>query len=147
VLRDWPANEVFEDLRDWLMPRAESGSVALGAQIVEASESVWEPVGTPEEYLDVNLCPPDLPRLGGPAAAWQGPIEVVGRSKDVVRARSVRLPADVELSRCVVWDGATVPAGASQRDGVFGARGFYATDPTARSKPGVETVEQSRGAA
>lgn len=147
LLRDWPASEVFEDLRDWLMPRAESGAIRLGAEIVEASESVWEPVGTPEEYLDVNLFPPDLPRLGGPVADWGGAVEMVGRRKDVIRARSVRIPADAELSRCVVWDGATVPSGAREHDGVFGVGGFYATDPSSSRTPDASAVEENRGAA
>lgn len=139
VLSDWPASEVFEDLRDWLMPRAESRAITLGAEIVDGPANVWEPVGTPEEYLQVNLCPPDLPRLGGPATAWQGAISILGRERDVIAARSVRIPGDAELSRCVVWDGASVPAGAKRCDGVFGVRGFHSVAP--------EPAAESRGAA
>ncbi len=143
ALTDWPASEVFEDLRDWLMPRAESGAIVLGAEIVEGSANVWEPVGTPEEYLQVNLSPPDLPGLGGSATAWQRGVAVLGRERDVIAARSVRIPGDAELSRCVVWDGASVPAGAKRRDGVFGVRGFYSC--AARAEQG--RAAESRGAA
>ena len=146
LLSDWPANDVFEDLRDWLMPRAESGGIVLGAEVVDASLSVWEPVGTPEEYLDVNLNPPEMPRLGGAAAVWEGAIDVVGRKRDVIKARSVQIPVDAELARCVVWEGANVPAGAKQRDGVFGVRGFYAAAPPANVEMGPEAAEASRGA-
>ena len=139
VLTDWPAGEIFEDLRDWLMPRAESGAITLGAEIVDGRANVWEPVGTPEEYLQVNLCPPDLPHLGGAATAWQGAVSVLGRERDVIAAGSVRIPVDAELSRCVVWDGASVPAGTKRSDGVFGVRGFH----SAASEPAAE----SRGAA
>ena len=145
VLCDWPANEVFEDLRDWLMPRAARNAIALGGEIVDASDSVWEPVGTPQEYLDVNLHPPDLPRLGGDASRWQGAVELSGRSQDVVAARTVRLPADAELSRCVVWEGASVPGGTKACGGVFGVRGFHGFDPSARV--GSDSDVDRRGAA
>lgn len=145
ALGDWPASEVFEDLRDWLMPRAERNAIVLGAEIADPSASVWEPVGTPEEYLEVNLHPPDLPRLGGPASSWQGAIEISGRARDVVSAKTVRLPGDVELARCVVWDGASVSAGAKACDGVFGVQGFHAFAPPAHAT--AETRAASRGAA
>jgi len=153
VLTEWPVREVFEDLRDWLMPRAESGAIRLGAEIVDGPANVWEPVGTPEEYLQVNLVPPDLPHLGGSATVWQGAIDLLGRERDVIAARSVRIPGDAELARCVVWDGARVPAGAKLCDGVFGARGFYAAAPLADGRLGGETgigpepATESRGAA
>ncbi len=146
VLGDWPAGEVFEDLRDWLMPRAARNAIVLGAEIVDPAASVWEPVGTPEEYLEVNLNPPELPRLGGAAASWQGEIELAGPARDVVAPKSVPLPVDAELSRCVVWEGARIAAGTKAREGVFGARGFHAFAAPVRAataRPG----EADRGAA
>ncbi|MFO0687649.1 MAG: NDP-sugar synthase [Myxococcota bacterium] len=125
VLGDWPEREVFEDLRDWLMPRAARGELSLGAEVLDARECVWEPVGTPAEYLDVNLTPPDLPSLGGDATRWTGDVDVVGSGRDVVAARSVRIPTDARLARCVVWEDAVVPTGVRASDGVFGARGFH----------------------
>lgn len=143
ALDAWPRDDVFEDLRDWLMPRAARGEIQLGAEIDATATNVWEPVGTPAEYLDVNLRPPALPRLGGAAKAWEGAIEIVGEARDVVAARSVRIPADARLARCVVWDDARVPAGARARDGVFGARGFHASTPATIP----ETNADQRGAA
>ncbi|MEZ4279294.1 MAG: sugar phosphate nucleotidyltransferase [Myxococcota bacterium] len=144
VLRDWPANEIFEDLRDWLMPRAAGHAIVLGAEIVDASDSVWEPVGTPQEYLDVNLNPPDLPRLGGAAARWQGAVELSGRGQDVVSPRTLRLPDDADLARCVVWDGASVRAGTRAREGVFGLQGFHRL---AAPGTGDSAAAERRGAA
>ncbi len=138
VLSDWPENEVFEDLRDWLMPRAERGDLSLGGELEEAGGGVWEPVGTPEEYLLVNLEPPDLPHLGGPARAWERGIEIRGRAGDVIASRGARIAADAELSRCVVWEDAVVPSGARVREGVYGARGFHAfAEPACASQKGA----------
>jgi NDP-sugar pyrophosphorylase family protein len=125
AIGDWPPVAVFEDLRDWLMPRAAHGEIALGAEIVDERDSVWEPVGTPAEYLEVNIRPPALPSLGGPASAWQGPIHILGAKGDVIADRSVRIPGDARLERCVVWDDACLPAGARGREGVYGRLGFH----------------------
>lgn len=130
ALAAWPASEVFEDLRDWLMPRAAREEIAFGALVVGAGESAWEPVGTPAEYLAVNLNPPSLPSLGGDARHWQGEIDLAGAAGDVVVRRGRRLAADVRLARCVVWDDAVIAAGTRAEDGVFGAQGFHAVGAT-----------------
>ena len=130
ALDDWPAGEhrAFEDLRDWLIPRIEADTLHLGAEIVPSAESVWEPVGTPAEYLDVNLAPPDLPRLGGAPSHWSGALAEASSAGNVV-ARSARLASDVHLEHCVVWDGETVPAGFHGRDGVYGGSTFHPCHP------------------
>ena len=143
ALGDWPREDVFEDLRDWLMPRAARGDIRLGAEIDDTATNVWEPVGTPAEYLEVNIRPPALPRLGGAAKDWEGAIEVTGEARDVVAARSVRIPGDARLARCVVWEDGRVPPGVRAKDGVFGARGFHSFAPA--SIP--ETDADQRGAA
>lgn len=125
ALADWPDEPVFEDLRDWLMPRAARGEITLGGELVGPDASVWEPVGTPEEYLEVNLAPPALPSLGGSVEAWTGPVDVRGEAGDVIAARAAAIPRDARLARCVVWEDAAVPAGVHARAGVFGARGFH----------------------
>ena len=81
------------------------------------------------------------------ATVWERAVEVVGRKRDVIKARSVQIPVDAELERCVVWEGANVPAGAKQRDGVFGVRGFYAASPAADVELGPAPAGASRGAA
>ena len=62
ALDGWPQEAAFEDLRDWLAPRVLSGETRVGAEFVGPGDSVWEPVGTPCEYLAANLAPPELPR-------------------------------------------------------------------------------------
>lgn len=129
VFSDWPdeadaAGGVFEDLRDWLAPGIESGRTPVRAEIVTTKDTVWEPVGTPAEYLRVNLQPPNLPTLGGPAEAWSGEIVVEGSNADVIVSRKAVVPSDAILERCVVWDGEQVPAGFHGCDGVFAGGHF-----------------------
>lgn len=126
ALADWPAGETaaFEDLRDWLAPRAVAGRITLGAERVSAAESVWEPVGTPAEYLAVNLSPPSLPSLG-PPEAWSGDLRAADAQAGRIVPRSVDLPADARLERCVVWDGERLPPGFHGRDGVYAGDAFH----------------------
>lgn len=137
ALGDWPAGShatngaakepeaAFEDLRDWLVPLAEDGAVALGAEVVPNAKSVWEPVGTPAEYLKVNLAPPALPSIGTDARAWCGDVLMGTDASPGVIARSAQIPADAVLTRCVVWDDAKVPAGFHGRDGVYAGDTFH----------------------
>lgn len=136
ALSEWPSGTgpAFEDLRDWLIPRVESGSLCLGALIVPPTECVWEPVGTPGEYLAANLSPPELPRLGGAAPAWSGPLSATATQGSVV-ARSARVAADARLEGCVVWDEEEIPSGFHGRDGVYAGGTFHPcgfSDPESR---------------
>lgn len=127
VLDNWPgdaADESFEDLRDWLIPGIETRGERVGAEFVDADSSVWEPVGTPAEYLRINLFPPSLPTLGGSAEHWGGEIDVVGEHADVIVSRKAIVPANALLERCVVWDGEQVPSGCHHHDGVFAGGAF-----------------------
>lgn len=127
ALADWPereggAPEVFEDLRDWLLPGLGAGHRSVGAEILDRESTVWEPVGTPAEYLRANLSPPVLPTLGGEAKAWQGEVDVID---GVVVSRKATVPHDARLERCVVWAGERVPPGLHARDGVYAEGGFW----------------------
>lgn len=126
ALDAWPhaAPSVFEDLRDWLIPRAEAGDIVFGGEIVTRENSVWEPVGTPGEYLTTNLHPPSLPRQGGAAAQWERGIEYDAK-RQTVSARSATIPGDATLSRCVVWEDERVPAGFAGSEGVFAGDAFH----------------------
>ena len=126
ALCDWPASPgpAFEDLRDWLIPRVEAGSLRLGGEIVAPSDCAWEPVGTPHEYLHANLAPPALPALGGAPPTWRGDVDVDETNGNVV-ARAASIAEDTELERCVVWDGEQVPAGFRGRDGVYAGGTFH----------------------
>jgi NDP-sugar pyrophosphorylase family protein len=127
ILDNWPedaADDVFEDLRDWLVPGIETRGERIGAEVVDADSSVWEPVGTLAEYLRVNLSPPSLPTLGGEAEHWGGEIDIGGENGDVIVSRKAFVPADALLERCVVWDGERVPSGFHGHDGVFAGGAF-----------------------
>jgi NDP-sugar pyrophosphorylase family protein len=126
ALTGWPAGDAsFEDLRDWLAPRIESGASTVGAEMVNEQSSVWEPVGTPVEYLEVNLSPPALPSLGGEASAWGGDILPLDTECGCIVASSAEIHEDARLERCVVWDQENVPAGFSGRDGVYAGNSFH----------------------
>ncbi|MGH0037816.1 MAG: nucleotidyltransferase family protein [Myxococcota bacterium] len=117
-----PESDAFEDLRDWLAPRMRAGERGVRAEMM-ADDEVWEPVGTPAEYLDANLHPAPLSFLDADARARAagtrfGSDWVVGAGADVA--------PDCELSGAVVWDGEKVPAGASLRDGVFAGGALHA---------------------
>ena len=132
ILDNWPcdaAEDVFEDLRDWLIPGIEKRGEHVGGEIVDAETSVWEPVGTPAEYLRVNLSPPDLPTLGGSAEVWGGEIDIEGANADVVVSRKAFVPANAVLERCVVWDDERVPDGFHGSDGVFAGGHFQSCLP------------------
>ena len=109
VFRDWPEGPVFEDLRDWLIPGMRAGRMVVGGAFVDASDSVWEPVGTPGEYLRVNLAPPSLPSLGGSVDRWSGDVRVSGAGADVILGSDSEIGRDARLERTVVWSGEAVP--------------------------------------
>jgi NDP-sugar pyrophosphorylase family protein len=153
VLDHWPApggdaaadresgEPAFEDLRDWLAPGIEVRGESIGGELLGPSSGIWEPVGTPAEYLRVNLAPPDLPSLGGAAAIWEGAIELRGPEGDVIVGQDAEVPESADLRRCVVWDGERVPADLRAHDGVFAGGVFHscrATDPRCRPSTGLE---------
>jgi len=129
ALVEWPDVSVFEDLRDWLIPRMRRGAssgVDVGAEFVGPDESVWEPVGTPAEYLRVNLSPPELPSIGGESENWRGDVEILGPPADVILGAHAHVAAGAKLSRCVVWEDEHVPADCAGSDGVFAGGKFHA---------------------
>jgi NDP-sugar pyrophosphorylase family protein len=118
---DMPETDAFEDLRDWLAPRIRAGERDVRAESM-ADDAVWEPVGTPEEYLSANLRLPHLSFIDADARARAGgarlgPDWVVGAGADVD-------PGCV-LERAVIWDGEKVPPGTALRDGIFAGGAFH----------------------
>lgn len=138
ALSDWPSPDstgtdametkdfAFEDLRDWLIPCIETRGLQVGAEIVDAQSSTWEPIGTPEEYLEANMTPPNLPTLGGAIDQWTGPVDVRGTNHDVIVSRDADVPDDATLDRCIVWDGEKVPTGFKGHSGVYAGGAFHA---------------------
>jgi hypothetical protein len=106
----------------------QSGVLGVGADFVDPVSSVWEPVGTPSEYLRVNLFPPVLPTLGGDSEHWSGAIEICGEN-EVVLGAGAKLEPGARLVRSVVWAGESVPANFEGEDGVFAAGRFMDCGP------------------
>jgi len=129
IFDDWPEQDVFEDLRGWLVPGIEVGRIGVGAEFVAPQDSVWEPVGTPGEYLSVNLAPPSMPSLGGGAENWCGDIRIIGAAADVIVGSKAEIGAQAQLERVVVWQGEIVPPRFVAHDGVFAAGRFHDCGP------------------
>jgi hypothetical protein len=129
ALCDWPDDEVFEDLRDWLVPGILERGLRVGAEILAAEQCVWEPVGTPAEYLSANLAPPALPSLGGSCDQWAGDIRVAGDAHDVLVGAHSEISPDARLERVVVWEDECVPSGFAAQDGVIASGRFHDCRP------------------
>lgn len=111
-----PDREVYEDVRDYLLPELERGNPRIRGELFDGASCTWEPVGTPAEYHAVNFEPPHLGYLDLDAHARAGGVRfeagnVIGVGSDV--------EAGAKLERCIVFDGEHVPADARARDAVF----------------------------
>ena len=126
---DLPASEVFEDLSDWFLPRLQAGHRDIEGQLLESAECVWEPVGTPEEYLRSNLQPPELSYLAPSEMQRRSGTKAVG---DVLVGSGSRVPVTAHLERCVVWENESVPESLEGIDGVFAYGTFYPSSPNAK---------------
>jgi len=135
-----PENTAFEDLSDWLAPALERGEIALRGHLLEADEIVWEPVGTPAEYLDANLSPPSVSFFSPTQLVSKG-TKLEGPEADVVLGRGARIGAGAHLRRAVVWENEQVPENFRGSGGVFAAGRFYvceALHDTTSREPGDE---------
>jgi mannose-1-phosphate guanylyltransferase len=121
LLDTLPEREIFNHLDDWLAPRLGAGDVH--GELVAPGELLWEPVGTPAEYLDVNL---RRPRVSYFDAEDRARALGVRLEPDLVVGAGARIGDGARLARAVVWDGETVPAGFRGRDGVFAGGRFHA---------------------
>jgi mannose-1-phosphate guanylyltransferase len=122
IFESLPEREHFEDLRDWLVPAIEAGARDIRGEIYAPQDCSWEPVGTPAEYLAANLRPrppafttPDLQEKSSDT-------RLMG---DVVLGAGCEVAAGARLSRCVVWDGESVPGDAEASDAVFAGGSFH----------------------
>lgn len=131
ALPDRAVDEAFEDLSDWLAPALRAGSHGIRGEWLDRATSQWEPVGTPGEYLRVNLSPPTLSYLSAAHEVAEG-TKVTGADADVILGAGVSLGRDVDLARCVVWEGERIPDGTRARGGVFAGGRFYACENDAR---------------
>ncbi len=127
ALESFPDREVFEDLRDWMAPRLEADASHLSGQLLSQRDCIWEPVGTPAEYLQANFETPPLSFFDYDACAAQ---RGVRREGEVILGAEATVAATAQLHRCVVWDGETVPAATRAESGVFAEGRFFSmTEP------------------
>jgi NDP-sugar pyrophosphorylase family protein len=130
---DWmPDEETFNHLDDWLLPALAAGREDICGAVQKAEECIWEPVGTPAEYLAVNLVPPRLSYIEPDSVASRlgtrfAPMLVIG-------ARS-RIGEGAVLERAVVWEDEVVPPGFRGSDGVFAGGTFCPCGPLSGSEP------------
>ncbi|HVP30473.1 MAG TPA: NDP-sugar synthase [Myxococcota bacterium] len=123
-----PEEEVFSHLDGWIAPLLSRGARDVRGVIATEADSVWEPVGTPAEYLAANVAPARLRYLDADAVARAEGTRFEG---DVVIGARAILGRGVRLSRAVVWDGERVPDGLEGHDGVFAGGAFHACPPDA----------------
>lgn len=114
-----PDQEVFSHFAGWIAPMLEAGAQDIRGEI--ELPMVWEPVGTPGEYLVANFEPPPLSYLGS--------VETAGAqaqvTENVVLGAGATIGAGARLRRVVVWDGEHVPAGLEVSDGAFAGGRFH----------------------
>jgi len=125
-LTDWPERSEFEDLSDWLAPLLAGAGHDIRVGSVPPLNLVWEPVGTPEEYLAVNFDPPILSyrnEISGEPEARALP------GQPVLLGRGASIDAGAVLERVVVWPDERVPGSLHARDGVFAGGRFIRCTP------------------
>jgi len=117
-----PEREAFSHLDDWLAPRLATGARDVRGELVAPERCLWEPVGTPAEYLAANLRPQRLSFLDADARARALGARI---EPDLVVGAGATLGRDAVLRRAVVWDGECVPDGFRGEDGVFAGGAFH----------------------
>jgi len=138
ALETLPEQRVFGHLDHWIAPRLASGARDVIAELATPDACLWEPVGTPSEYLEVNLRPRRLSYLDAESVASRAGARF---APGLVLGAGATLGAGASLQRAVVWDGEFVPPGLQARDGVFAGGSFHpcaspADPPRASAGPG-----------
>ena len=116
-----PDREVFSHLNDWIAPLLSTGAQDIRAEVAEPSECLWEPVGTPAEYLAVNLEPA---RLSYGDAVAEAQSSGARCDADLIIGAGAVIGTGARLQRAVVWDGERVDDGLQASDGVFAGGRF-----------------------
>ena len=123
-----PESDRFSHLDHWLAPELRDGARDICGSLVTETDSVWEPVGTLEEYLAANLQPVSLRYWSGDDMARRAGAEF--RPADaLVMGAGVTLARDAELHHAIVWDGESVPAGFRGAHGIYAGGRFVGVNP------------------
>jgi len=117
-----PERDVFGHLDGWIAPLLAEGASDIRGEVAAPEACVWEPVGTPAEYLEANLHPASLSCFDPDALALR---EGTRFEPDLVIGAGARLAAGASLNRAVVWDGELVSAEVRASDGVFAGGVFH----------------------
>jgi len=117
-----PDREIFSHLDHWIAPQLASGATDIRGEILASKDFVWEPVGTPTEYLAANLDPIQLSYEDTISDAQRAGARI---DNDVVIGANAELGRGVQLRRAVVWGGERVPDGLEASDGIFAGGVFH----------------------
>ncbi len=120
-----PDREAFNHLDAWIAPWLAAGAEDVRGELWGPAQCTWEPVGTPREYLAVNLAPPRLGYLDADALARARGVRF---EAECVIGAGASIGAGARLRRVVVWDGERVPVGLRAEEGVFAAGAFHRCD-------------------
>lgn len=127
-----PEREAFNHLDDWWMPAQTRDAADVRGYVADADACRWEPIGTPQEYLDANLAVDFVSYLDLDQASRRAGAtllrDAAGRVSVVLGAGSVLGPG-VALARAVVLDGERVPSGLRVSDGIFAAGAWCPAAP------------------
>jgi len=123
-----PKQSAFNHLDHWWGPWAQREPGAVGGVVWGGAgpRCIWQPVGTPPEYLRANLQPAALSYLDADAVARQHGARF---APQCIIGAGAKLPANARLNRAVIWDGEQVPPGFRGSDGVFAGGHFHSCLP------------------
>jgi len=134
-----PERDVFSHLDHWIAPMLANGARDIRGSVIPDTKCVWEPVGTPQEYLAANLNPPTFSYIDPDQRAR---LEGARIEAELVIGAGATLGPGASLSRAVVWDGEHVPAGTRASDGVFAGGAFHSCRPDASASNAAPREEQ-----
>ena len=139
IFESLPEREAFSHLDDWWMPALARGETGIRGLVVGPSACRWEPVGTPEELLAVNLTELSLDYLDVEAATRRAGARVQRDERgalDLVLGAGARLGRGASLRRAVVFEGEEVPPGFRAEGGIFAGGAWCACGPAAGASAG-----------